>query len=66
LAVAAWARDEPHGYGEENRDEHQLRADAAELALIGLAVSSRGVQNGDEVAVDLNVAQIAAALHAAR
>ncbi|MQY10181.1 hypothetical protein SRB5_02880 [Streptomyces sp. RB5] len=64
-AVAAWERDEPGEAGEESRAERELRGDAAELALIGLAVTSRGVWEGDEVVVDLEVGQIAAALRTA-
>ncbi|MFD7788272.1 hypothetical protein ACFV4Q_35055 [Streptomyces nojiriensis] len=48
----------PHAY--------ELRLDAAELAFIGLAISSCGVWDGEEVVVDLDVVQIAAALQAAR
>ncbi|MEV4518214.1 hypothetical protein AB0K00_55820 [Dactylosporangium sp. NPDC049525] len=66
LAVAAWNRDELGGIGEERREEYELRDDAAELALIGLAVSERGVRDGAEVVVDLDVVQVAAALRAAR
>ena len=66
LAVAAWDREELGGVGEESVEEHGLRADAAELALIGLAISSRGVRDGEEVVVDLDVVQVAAALRAAR
>ncbi len=66
LAVAAWNREELDGIGEESREEYELRADAADLALIGLAVSSRGVPDGEEVVVDLDVGQVAAALRAAR
>ncbi|MFE6844671.1 hypothetical protein [Streptomyces sp. NPDC057686] len=65
-AVAAWDREELGGIREESRAEYDLRDDAAELAFIGLAVSSRGVWDGEEVVVDLDVAQIAAALRAAR
>ncbi|SIM86592.1 hypothetical protein SAMN04489832_2606 [Micromonospora cremea] len=65
-AVAAWDREEPGGVGEESREEYDLRDDAAELALIGLAITSRGVWDGEEVVVDLDVVQIAAALRAAR
>ncbi|MEV4625490.1 hypothetical protein AB0J90_04280 [Micromonospora sp. NPDC049523] len=63
-AVAAWERDEPGQTGEESREEYDLRADAAALALIGLAIASRGVWDGDEVVVDLDVVQVAAALQA--
>ncbi|GAB2587173.1 hypothetical protein GCM10027168_19950 [Streptomyces capparidis] len=64
-AVAAWEREEPAGGGEESREEHELRADAAELALIGLAISARGVWDAEGVVVDLDVVRIAAALRAA-
>jgi len=40
------------GIGEESREEYELRDDAAELALIGLAITSRGVWDGEEVVVD--------------
>ncbi|MGW6980621.1 hypothetical protein ACWGE1_14420 [Streptomyces sp. NPDC054932] len=63
-AVAAWDREELGGTGEESREECELRADAAELAFIGLAISSRGTWDGDEVVVDLEVEHIAAALQA--
>ncbi len=65
-AVAAWNREESGGIEDENRAEHELRDAAAELALIGLAISTRGVWEGDEVVVDLHVLQIAAALRAAQ
>ncbi|MEY9962753.1 hypothetical protein ABIA33_000779 [Streptacidiphilus sp. MAP12-16] len=65
-AVAAWDREELGGIGEESREEYELRDDAAELALIGLAITSRGVWEGEEAVVELDVVQIAAALQAAR
>jgi hypothetical protein len=65
-ATAAWDREEPGGVGEESREEYELRDDAAELAWIGLAVSERGVWDGEEVVVDLDVVQVAAALRATR
>lgn len=65
-AVAAWDREETDEIGEESREEYELRDDAAELAWIGLAVSERGVWDGEEVVVDLDVVQVAAALRAAR
>ncbi|GAA3215664.1 hypothetical protein ACFO1B_14720 [Dactylosporangium siamense] len=64
-AVAAWDRDETDEVGEESREECELRGDAADLALIGLAISERGKWDGDQVVVDLDVAQVAAALRAA-
>ncbi|MFJ9521301.1 hypothetical protein ACIRPK_24000 [Kitasatospora sp. NPDC101801] len=65
-AVAAWDREELGRVGEESREECELRDDAAELAFIGLAISSRGVWDAEEVVVDLDVVQIAPALRAAR
>ncbi|MFY1614950.1 hypothetical protein [Micromonospora sp. WMMD736] len=65
-AVAAWNREELGGIGEESREEYELRDDAAELALIGLAIGERGVRDGEDVVVDLDVVQVAAALRAAR
>ncbi|MEU8170187.1 hypothetical protein AB0B97_27185 [Micromonospora sp. NPDC049004] len=65
-AVSAWEREELGGISEETCEEHDLRNDAAELALIGLAINSRGVPDGEEVVVDLDVIQVAAALQAAR
>ncbi|AWZ10046.1 hypothetical protein DRB96_12715 [Streptomyces sp. ICC1] len=65
-AVAAWDRDELGGVADESREEYALRDDAAELAFIGLAITSRGVWEGEEVVVDLEVTEIAAALRAAR
>jgi hypothetical protein len=65
-AVAAWNRDELHEVGEESREEHELRDDAAELALIGLAITERGVPDGDQIVIDLDIVQVAAALRTAR
>ncbi|QXJ23086.1 hypothetical protein AGRA3207_004201 [Actinomadura graeca] len=65
-AVAAWSRDELGAVGDENHEQWTLRDAAAELALIGLAVEERGEWNGDEVIVDLDAAQISAALRAAQ
>jgi hypothetical protein len=64
-ALAAWHREESGETSEESREEHELRADAAALALIGLAITSRGVWSAEEVVVDLDVLLIAAALRAA-
>ncbi|MGH4035730.1 hypothetical protein ACQB60_43305 [Actinomycetota bacterium Odt1-20B] len=66
-AAAAWARDEREpSDSAESVAEHQLRDQAAELALIGLAVTERGVHDGDgAVVVDLDLTSVAAALRAA-
>ncbi|MGW4324379.1 hypothetical protein ACWEKR_00655 [Nocardia sp. NPDC004573] len=65
-AVSAWNRDESCEIENESRAQYELRDAAAELALIGLAITTRGVWDGDEVVVDLDVVQVAAALRAAR
>ncbi|SEM13338.1 hypothetical protein SAMN05414137_11934 [Streptacidiphilus jiangxiensis] len=65
-AVGAWDREESGGVGKESREEYELREAAAELAFIGLAISSRGVWDAEGVVVDLDVVEIAAALRAAR
>lgn len=63
-AVAAWERNEPDGLGEESREQYVLRDQAAELALIGLAVSERGRWEGESVVVGLDVASAGAAVRA--
>ncbi|CAM5677059.1 hypothetical protein STAFG_6454 [Streptomyces afghaniensis 772] len=63
-AVAAWERDDSAGPGEESREEYALRDQAAELALIGLAVSERGRWEGEEVVIVLDVASAGAAVRA--
>ncbi|MDO3647726.1 hypothetical protein [Nocardia mangyaensis] len=65
-AVAAWNRDETGEIGEETPDQYALRDRAAELALIGLAISERGQLDGDHVAVELHPASVAAAILAAQ
>jgi hypothetical protein len=63
-AVAAWNRDELGVVGEETVEEFELRDMAAELALIGSAVTQRGVWEDDQVIVDLGAVQVGAALQA--
>ncbi|MET9866800.1 hypothetical protein ABZZ16_11505 [Streptomyces sp. NPDC006386] len=65
-AVAAWERTEDGAPGAETPEEYALRDGAAELALIGLAITERGRWEGEEVAVDLDVASAGAALRAAQ
>ncbi|GAA2386267.1 hypothetical protein [Streptomyces coeruleofuscus] len=43
-----------------------MRDGAAELALIGLAITERGRWEGEEVAVDLDLASAGAAVRAAQ
>lgn len=55
VAVAAWGRDEIGGLDNESPSQERARTAAATLALIGLAVSERGVVGGDgmvEVSLD--------------
>ncbi|MFD7900851.1 hypothetical protein ACFV4F_41215 [Kitasatospora sp. NPDC059722] len=54
-AVEAWERDETGDVGEETREQYELRAQAGDLALIGLEISERGRREGEEVVVDLLV-----------
>ncbi|MFE1319064.1 hypothetical protein [Kitasatospora phosalacinea] len=65
-AVDAWDREEVGGLGEETHEQYALRDQAAELALIGLAISQRGRWDGEEVVVDLDVASAGAALRASQ
>ncbi|WP_435583425.1 hypothetical protein [Amycolatopsis thermoflava] len=65
-AVAAWQRDETGPVAPETPEQWVLRDRAAELALIGLAVSERGRPDGEFVVVDLDVAAAGAAVRAAR
>ncbi|MEV0306576.1 hypothetical protein [Nonomuraea fuscirosea] len=64
-AVAAWERSEDDEISEENHEESRVRHQAGALALIGLAISERGVTEGNEVLVTLNITEIATALSAA-
>ncbi|MEU1286748.1 hypothetical protein [Kitasatospora sp. NPDC005856] len=61
-AVDAWERDDPEGeLGEETREQYELRDQAGNVALIGLAISEDGRWEGDEVVVDLHVHSAGAA-----
>ncbi len=64
-AVAAWEWDDEGEVGQETPEQTLARDRAASLALIGLAVTERGVTSGDEVVVELDVMEVAAALLAA-
>ncbi|MDQ0381955.1 hypothetical protein [Amycolatopsis thermophila] len=64
-AVAAWERDEIEPLPAETPEQRVLRDRAAELALIGLAVSERGRREGDVVEVDLDAGAVGAAVRAA-
>ncbi|MER6144990.1 hypothetical protein ABT174_34015 [Streptomyces sparsogenes] len=65
-AVEAWGRDELDRPGEETHEQYALRDQAAELALIGLAISERGRWEGDEVVIDLDIDSAGAASRASR
>ncbi|MEU8924582.1 hypothetical protein AB0D10_27170 [Kitasatospora sp. NPDC048545] len=60
-AVDAWERDDSGDLGEETREQYELRGQAGDLALIGLAISEGGRPSGEEVVVDLHVASAGAA-----
>lgn len=64
-AVAAWQRDEREAPGAESLERHRLRDHAAELALIGLAISERGRWEGGAVLVELGIGSAGAAVRAA-
>ena len=63
-AVSAWHRDEPDDEPSES-DAQQLRAEAGDLALIGLAITERGERSAGWVTVTLDVALAASAVMAA-
>lgn len=63
-AVTSWERNETGDVAEETHEQHTLRDQAAELALIGLAIAERGRWEGEELVVDLDVAAAGAAVRA--
>ncbi|MGV9266115.1 hypothetical protein ACWDRR_15805 [Kitasatospora sp. NPDC003701] len=65
-AVAAWERDELGEIGEETHEQYELRDQAGDLALIGLAISDDGRWEGEEVVVDLPVGSAGAAVRASQ
>ncbi|MEU1787745.1 hypothetical protein ABZ553_18040 [Streptomyces sparsogenes] len=65
-AVEAWGRDELDSPGEETHEQYALRDQAAELALIGLAISERGRWEGDELVIDLDIDSAGTASRASR
>ena len=65
-AVAAWNRDELEDLDDETPAQAELRDQAATLALIGLAITTRGVPDGDELVLDMEVTDLGAAIRAAR
>lgn len=67
-AVAAWRREESGGPGdgrEQGRERYVLRDQAAELALIGAAITERGRPDGADVVVALDVESAGAAARVA-
>ncbi|MET9832640.1 hypothetical protein ABZ078_25790 [Streptomyces sp. NPDC006385] len=63
-AMSAWHRDERHEPAAETAGRHALRDGAAELALIGLAITERGRREGEVVTVELDIASAGAAVRA--
>jgi hypothetical protein len=64
-AVRAWEWDDEGELSSESSEQRQQRHRAGALALIGLAISERGQNLGDEVVVGLAPELIGAALDAA-
>ena len=66
-ASAAWDRDDDDEAlpEEETHAQRLSRHRAGSLALIGLAVAERGMEDGDDVVVDLGAWQIGESLNAA-
>ncbi len=66
-AVDAWDRDDSGGIlpSPEGPEQSATRDRGASLALIGLAIQQGGVEDGDEVVVDLDAWFVGNALNAA-
>jgi hypothetical protein len=66
-AVASWERDESGTElpSPESREQAAVRDRAATLSLIGLSIQIGGVEDGDNVALDLDAWYIGHALDAA-
>jgi hypothetical protein len=64
-AVEAWEYNAREDIKEETLEQRVERNQAGAVALIGLAVSEHGRNNGDEVVVELSPGLIGAALDAA-
>jgi hypothetical protein len=64
-ALAAWERTEEDPVGPESPEQTIVRAFAATLAFIGLAVEQTGIAGEDEVSVSLTPQQVAGSVFAA-
>jgi hypothetical protein len=64
-ALAAWERTEEDPVGPESPEQTIVRAFAATLALIGLAVEQTGIAGEDDVSVSLTPQQVAGSVFAA-
>jgi hypothetical protein len=65
-AVAAWQRDEePVNLLPETDEQRSIRRDAGTLALIGEFIEETGVEDGDDVAFELDAWLLGNALEAA-
>ena len=66
-ALAAWSADDEGGSisPNESLDRRKVRHRAGDLGLIGLAVETTGVPDGDDVIVKVDAWQVGAALDAA-
>lgn len=65
-AVAAWERDGEAGVpGPESHTQRTVRHQAGTIALIGLSIQNGGVDDGDDVVVDMPSWYVGLALEAA-
>jgi hypothetical protein len=64
-AAAAWRRDDQDGPRYESPEQRGWRHDASVLALVGLAVETRGRTDGDAVVVEVPADLVSAAIRAA-
>jgi hypothetical protein len=66
-ALAAWSHDDEGGSlsPSESPDRRKMRHRAGDLGLIGLAVETTGMPDGDDVTVQIDAWQVGAAIEAA-
>jgi hypothetical protein len=63
-ALAAWTRDDDGPPPYETAQQRVYRHRAADLALIGLAIETRGRRDLDAVVIDLSADMLVAAIQA--
>jgi hypothetical protein len=65
LAMASWEWDAEGEPGPESNAEARIRHNSGDLALIGLAITERGVWDGDRVSVTLDIGLLGRAVSVA-